>query len=238
MNEQQKLDIINSGKNYFREIIIPNHIKGLKKLKLKDFTINPFLVNYLAAFLCGNVKPESLAKALVYPRILGTSINTSFGQNIQTFISSLDEIVGGASGIEGVDIEFIDAIDGRRKFCQCKAGPQTINKDDVATILGHFKYLLNKSRLDKMNLQLNDLIIGVLYGDENELSANYKMINSHYDVLCGSNFWYHLTGDLNFYHRLSKAFGEVVEEDSIDGSGLIREKVLEIAREIAENGGL
>lgn len=238
MNEQQKLDIINSGKNYFREIIIPNHIKGLKKLKLKDFTINPFLVNYLAAFLSGNVEPESLARALVYPRVLGTSINTSFGQNIQTFISSLDEITGGASGIEGIDIEFIDAIDGRRKYCQCKAGPQTINKDDVATILGHFKYLLNKSRLDKMNLQLNDLIVGVLYGDEKELSANYKVIHSHYDVLCGSNFWYHLTGDLNFYYRLSKAFGEVVEEDSIDGRGLIREKVLEIAREIEAKGGL
>lgn len=179
MNDLQKQAIIESGKKFFREIIIPNHLKSLKKLRLKDFNINPFLINYLAAFLCGNTEPESLAKALVYPRVLGTSINTSFGQNVQTFISSLDEITGCASGIEGIDIEFIDAIDNRRKYCQCKAGPQTINKDDVATILGHFKYIINKSRLDKMSLQLDDLIVGVLYGNQENLSANYKLINSH-----------------------------------------------------------
>ena len=105
------------------------------------------------------------------------------------FISSLEEVIGGASGIEGIDIEFIDAIDGRRKYCQCKASPQTINKDDIATILGHFKYLLNKSRLDKMNLQIDDLIVGVLYGERSRLSAHYKIIDSHYPVFCGSDFW-------------------------------------------------
>lgn len=110
------------------------------------------MINYLAAFLCGDTEPDSLAKALVYPRILGTSLNTSFGQNVQIFISQLQDVVGGASGIDGIDIEFVDAIDGRRKYCQCKAGPQTINKDDIATVLGHFKYLMNKSRLDRMGL--------------------------------------------------------------------------------------
>lgn len=134
MNEEQKLSIIYKGKQYFREIIIPNHLKGLSSLRLKNFNVNPFLVNYLASFLCGDTEPESIAKALVYPRILGTSINTSFGQNVQIFISSLAEVVGNASGIDGIDIEFVDALDGRRKYCQCKAGPQTINKDDVATI--------------------------------------------------------------------------------------------------------
>ena len=46
-----------------------------------------------------------MAKALVYPRILGTSLNTSFGQNIQIFISQLAEIAGCASGIDGIDID-------------------------------------------------------------------------------------------------------------------------------------
>lgn len=121
MTEEQKNQIVESGKEYFRHIIIPNHLKGLDRLQLKDFSINPFLINYLAAFLCGNTEPESLAKALIYPRILGTSINTSFGQNIQIFISGLAEVAGNASGIDGIDIEFIDALDGRRKYCQCKA---------------------------------------------------------------------------------------------------------------------
>lgn len=238
MDNQQKQAIINSGKEYFRSIIIPNHIKNLRKLQLNSFNINPFLINYLAAFLCGDTEPISLAKALVYPRILGTSLNTSFGQNIQIFISQLQEVVGGASGINGIDIEFIDAIDGRRKYCQCKAGPQTINKDDIATILSHFKYLMNKSRLDRMGLQFDDLIVGVMYGEKENLSAFYKAINAHYPVMCGAEFWERLTGDKNFYFCLSKAFGEVVEEDGIDGSKLILDKVNEIADEIKTKGGL
>ena len=238
MTEQQKQAIIESGKEYFRTTIIPNHLKNLQKLKLSSFNINPFLIHYLAAFLCGDTEPRSLAKALVYPRILGTSLNTSFGQNIQVFISSLEEITGGASGIEGIDIEFVDAIDGRRKYCQCKAGPQTINKEDIATILGHFKYLMNKSRLDRMGLQFDDLIVGVLYGERDNLSANYKAIDAHYPVLCGADFWERLTGDKEFYNRLAKAFGEVVEEDGIDGSTLILQKVDEIAQEIIDKGGL
>ena len=238
MTEEQKQSIIASGKQYFREIIIPNHLKGLEKLKLKDFKINPFLVNYLAAFLCGNTKPESLAKALVYPRILGTSINTSFGQNIKIFISSLAQVAGSASGIDGIDIEFVDAVDGRKKYCQCKAGPQTINKDDIQTILGHFKHLHNKARIDRINVQVDDMIVGVLYGEADELSAHYKIIDSHYPVYCGADFWERITGDAQFYNRLAKAFGEVVEEDNIDGSHLIQNKIEEIAKEIEEKGGL
>lgn len=238
MTEEQKLSIIESGKQYFRETIIPNHVRGLEKLKLKDFKINPFLVNYLAAFLCGNTEPESLAKALVYPRILGTSISTSFGQNIQIFISRLAQIAGNASGIDGIDIEFIDALDGRKKYCQCKAGPQTINKDDVATILGHFTHLQNKARLDRLDVNITDMIVGVLYGEPDELSGNYKNIDKTCPVYCGAEFWEHLTGDRHFYHRLAKAFGEVVEEDNIDGSHLILSKIEEIANEIEEKGGL
>lgn len=238
MKKVQKQAIIRSGKEYFRSVIIPNHLRNLEKLSLSSFNFNPFLINYLAAFLCGNTEPESLARALVYPRILGTSLNTSFGQNIQVFISQLQEVVGGASGIDGIDIEFVDALDGRRKYCQCKAGPQTINKDDIATILGHFKYLMNKSRLDRMGLQFDDLVVGVLYGERVNLSANYKAINAHYPVLCGTEFWERLTADKNFYYQLAKAFGEVVEEDGIDGSALILAKVNEIAQEIREKGGL
>jgi len=238
MTEEQKQSIIQSGKEFFRTTIIPNHLNKLRQLRLKDFNYNPFLVNYLAALLCGNTEPQSLAKALVYPRVLGTSINTSFGQNIQIFISQLGQITGNASGIDGIDIEFIDALDGRKKYCQCKAGPQTINKDDIATILGHFKHLLNKARLDRLPIQIDDLIVGILYGEPENISANYKAINGHYPVYCGREFWERLTGDAQFYNKLAKAFGEVVEDDEIDGSELILNKVNDIAKEIEEKGGL
>lgn len=238
MTEDQKQIIIEKGKDYFRNIIIPAHIRNLGKLKLKDFKINPFLVNYLASFLCGDTSSKSLAKALVYPRIMGTSISTSFGQNIQIFISQLAQIAGSASGIDGVDIEFIDALDGRKKYCQCKSGPDTINKDDVATIMGHFVHLQQKARLDRLPIQITDMIVGVLYGEQSELSGHYKNIDKTFPVYCGAEFWEHLTGDVQFYHRLAKAFGEVVEEDNIDGSALIANKIEEIAAEIDEKGGL
>jgi len=238
MTEDQKKAIIESGKGFFRTIIIPSHIKNLNGLKLKDFNINPFLINYLAAFLCGNTEPQSLAKALVYPRVLATSINTTFGSSIQVFISSIQQIISSGSAISGIDIEFEDAIDKRKKYCQCKAGPQTINRDDVDTILGHFRQFKGIARQNKLHVSDDDLIVGVLYGDPIKLSANYKTIATTYPVYCGSDFWEHLTGDGQFYHRLAKAFGEVVEEDNIDGSQLILNKIDEIAREIEDRGGL
>ena len=209
ITEKQKKAIIESGKDYFRSSIIPNHIRNLQKLRLKDFDVNPFLINYLSAFLCGDTTPRSMAKALVYPRILGTSVNTSFGQNIQIFISQLAQIAGCASGIEGIDIEFIDALDGR---------------------------LIGKARLDRIALQMDDMIVGVLYGER--ISANYKTIATTYPVYCGAEFWEHITGDKIFYYQLAKAFGDVVEEDGIDGSALIMQKVEDIAREITEKGSL
>lgn len=238
MTEQQKQAIIESGKQYFRTTIIPSHLKNLEKLTLKSFNVNPFLINYLAAFLCGNTQPESLAKALLYPRILGTSINTTFGQSLQIFISELKEVVGGASLVEGIDIEFIDAIDGRRKYCQCKAGPNTINYNDIDTILDKFNYLKDKARLDRVHIGLEDLIVGVLYGERDDLSRFYITIDKSYPVFCGAEFWEHLTGDKNFYACLSRAFGEVVEEEGIDGSELINNKVKELAQEIIDKGGL
>lgn len=39
-------------------------------------------------------------------------------------------------------------------------------------------------------------------------------------------------------NRLARAFGEVADEDGIDGSALIRDKISEIAGEIRERGGL
>jgi hypothetical protein len=238
MKEEQKLSIIESGKDFFRTNIIPSHIRNLNELKLKDFNINPFLINYLAAFLCGNTKPESLAKALVYPRVLATSINTTFGSSLQIFIAKIQQIISSGSAIPGIDIEFLDAIDQRKKYCQCKAGPQTINRDDVDTILGHFKQFKGIARQNKLHVSDDDLIVGVLYGDAAKLSANYKTIATTYPVYCGVDFWEHLTGDSQFYHRLAKAFGEVVEEDNIDGSQLILNKIEEIAKEIEDRGGL
>ena len=65
---------------------------------------------------------------------------------MQTFISSVLESYG--SLVPGIDLEFIDGLDGRKKYCQAKLGPNTLNKDDITTIHNHFR---NARNLGKTN---------------------------------------------------------------------------------------
>ncbi len=69
MKDSQKNSIIEAGKDFFRYTIIPNHLSGLKKLKLKDFVVNPFLIHYLAAFLCGDTTPEGVRDLYIIKKI-------------------------------------------------------------------------------------------------------------------------------------------------------------------------
>lgn len=212
-SSKQKQDILDAAKVWFRETIAPNHIKNTEKLiDPKEFNINPFLSTYLANFLTGNSEPESIAKALLYPRVLGTSITTSFGTNMQSFVGVVQDVVG--SSTSGVDIEFIDQLDGHKKYCQLKAGPNTINKDDVETIAGHFKSVRNLARTNHLRIPNDDMIVGVLYGEPQELNSHYKRITSQYDyeVVVGQKFWHRLTGDENFYYELGAAVGSVAVE--------------------------
>lgn len=81
-------------------------------------------MKYLANFFTGSMDNESLARVLVYPRVLGTSINTTFGTQMQYFVN---EVLGSQGSLSsGIDIEFVDRIDGMKKYCQIKAGPETI----------------------------------------------------------------------------------------------------------------
>ncbi|MBK5208634.1 MAG: restriction endonuclease [Flavobacteriaceae bacterium] len=230
MDDKLRKQIIENAKTFFREEIVQNHIDGACKRasKLSEYNINPFLFKYLANFLTGNDKPESIARALVLPRILGSSINTSFGMKIQNLISSLFQGLG--STTQGIDIEFIDAIDGRKKYCQLKAGPNTINHDDVTTIINHFNGVRNLARTNNLNVGINDMIVGVVYGEESELSSHYKKIGNSYPVIIGKDFWHRLTGKDDFYYELIDAVGEVALE--VDASKVVEKTISILAKEI------
>lgn len=225
-----KNEIIINAKKFFIEEIAAAHETNTKKLtKLKEFNLNPFLDKYKANFLTGNDSPESIARALIYPRVLATSINTTFGNKMQKFCSNV--LNSFASTTSGIDIEFVDMIDGNKKYCQIKAGPNTINKDDVATINGHFQAIKNLARTNNLNIGLNDLIVGVLYGEKNELSGHYKVIQQSHPVFIGQEFWHRLTGDKDFYLNLSDAMAEVAKE--YDSKDLLEKVIKELAKEIA-----
>lgn len=234
LNEKDLSDIIEKAKDFFRNEIAPSHVANTKKLtKLKEFNLNPFLDKYKASYLTGSIEPLSIAKALVYPRILGTSINTTFGNKLQLFCSEVLE--GFKSTTSGIDIEYIDKIDGSRKYCQIKAGPNTINKDDVESIKGHFAKVRNLARTNGQRIALDDLVVGIFYGTRKELSGHYKKIDIDYPVFIGKEFWYRLTGDPVFYDKLTDAIGEVASE--YDSSELIEQVIIELAAEISKLPG-
>lgn len=199
MNEEKLLEIITK---YFKEKIFENHkINSLKThSKLKAYKINPIIVKYLSKILENDFTPIGIAKALYYPRILGTSINTSFGTRIQNMFVELKLAEG--SLIKGMDIEFIDKIDNRKKWCQLKSGPNTINSGDVNPLLRKFTTVTNLARTNSMNLNNADLILGVLYGEEDQLSQHYLNINKQFPVIIGKEFWHRITGYPDFYDKL------------------------------------
>jgi hypothetical protein len=223
-------NIINNFKKFFREEIARNHVRNTENLRLKKFNINPFLVRYKARFLNGNDDALSIARALVYPRVLGTSIDTTFGTALQKYCSQILE--GFASTTSGIDIEFIDKLDGRRKYCQVKAGPNTINRDDVPTIKGHFDGVRNLARTNHLSIGLNDLIVGVFYGTPKQLSGHYRTLNNDYPVIVGQEFWHRLTGHEDFYEILSEAMGDIALE--YDSSELVEKVIYQVADEIEE----
>lgn len=210
ISTDDKKAILIKAQEWFSESIAANHIKNTEKLAApSQFNINPFLVYYLANFLTGNSDKKSLAKALVYPRVLGTSITTTFGNHIQKFASTVLDSFG--STTSGIDIEFIDQIDGKKKYCQMKSGPDTINKDDVVTISNHLKKVISLARTNNQTIGYDQLVVGVVYGERSELNSFYKILESkyHHPIHIGQDFWQRLTGDENFYKDLAVAIGEV-----------------------------
>lgn len=226
----EKEEILEKAKQWFRETIATNHIANTQKLKnSSEFNINPFITVYLANFLTGDSTPESIAKALILPRCLGTSITTSFGQNLQSLTSILLEAYG--STTSGIDIEFMDHLDGHKKYCQLKAGPNTINKDDVETISGHFGAATRLARTNNVRVSVDDFVVGILYGDTADISAHYRRITTQYNypVFIGKDFWHRLTGDEDFYSDLLTAFASVAEES--DFSKELEDVIAELAKD-------
>jgi type II restriction endonuclease EcoO109I-like protein len=223
-------DLLQTIATYFEEIIFHNHKKNVIKehSKLKSYKINPIIVKYLSKVLEDNYTPIGIAKALYYPRVLGTSITTSFGTRIQRMFVEIGLADG--SLIPEMDIEFIDKIDNRRKWCQLKSGPNTLNSGDVKPLLRKFSKVANLGRTNAMNLRNTDLILGVLYGSEDQLSQHYKLIDETYPVIVGVDFWHRLTGFSDFYSKLVDSLDSLIL--NIDTENFFEQGYMELAAEI------
>ena len=232
MTEKQ---LINDIVDYFKTNIFENHINASLKIhsSLKAYNINPILVKYLSKVLEGEYSPEGIAKALYYPRVLGTSINTSFGTRIQNMFVDLG--IADGSLIKGMDIEFIDKIDKRKKWCQIKSGPNTINAEDVKPLIKKFSETITLARTNNAlkNINNNDFVVGVLYGEMNDLSMHYKVIDTKHPVYIGADFWYRITGYKNFYLNLVEALHLCI--NNLDTKDMIQKGYLNLADEIRKS---
>lgn len=235
MKAKTQNEIIQEIVEYFNVYIFDNHIKASLNThsKLKSYNINPIVVKYLSKVLENSYTSTGVAKALFYPRVLGTSINTSFGTRIQNMFVDLQIAEG--SLIKGMDIEFIDKIDNRRKWCQLKSGPNTINSEDVKPLIKKFTYTINLARTNRAftNVNNTDFIVGVLYGEQSELSMHYKVIDKTHPVVIGKDFWHRVTGFPKFYDGLVEELHLLIE--NIDTQNLINEGVEKLAEEIASS---
>jgi hypothetical protein len=231
MNKKEKENILSRFKVWFKDSLIESHRKNTEKLKdIRAFNINPFLLYYLANYLEGNSNPESLAKALVYPRALGTSITTSFGTQMQSFIT----VVLGAKGSlgSGLDFEFYDQLDKRVKYCQLKSGPNAINKDDIKTIIDHFKALRNLGRTNNKKIDIDDLVFCLTYGDNSEKNSFIKELEKEHPVYIGKEFWQRYTGDENFYRDLIVAANDVAKE--VNMKPIVDEVIKDLSKKIED----
>lgn len=232
MSEQ---DLINKIVEYFQKNIFENHISASleKHSQLKSYNINPIVVRYLSEILEGNYSPMGVAKALFLPRVLGTSINTSFGTRIQNMFIDLN--IASGSMIKGMDIEFTDQIDNRKKWYQLKAGPNTINSEDVNPLLKKFNDTINLARTNRAmkNINNTDFMVGIIYGKESELSQHYKRINETFPVVIGKDFWHRLTGYPNFYENLIVALYSSI--DTLETKDVLNVGCEKLAQEIEKS---
>lgn len=211
----EKDQILTAAKKWFKDDVITSHVRNTESLtNIKKLVVNPFTAIYLANFLSGDTSPESIAKALLYPRVLGTSISTSFGERMQKFIGVVKDAYG--STTSGIDIEFEDKVDGLHKYCQLKAGPTNINKDGAENIISHFKAAMRLANTNNNNLTHYNFMVGVLYGKPHELNGFFKSIPKKelFQVCVGNDFWNRLTGDKDFYDDLIEAIASVSVDDT------------------------
>lgn len=232
MEQDRKKKLLESAKKWWKKNVIESHKTKTKKLSSSDkFSINPFLVIYLANFLDGKNDAKSIAKSLIYPRALGTSPNTIFGTEFQKMLVDIfDEIDG--STVKGIDIEYTDRTDGRRKYCQIKAGPNVINYDDVSTIKDHFKKAAALARTNSVDAKHEDFQLCILYGEPNQKSNFIKKVEEDYTVLIGKEFWQRAIGDGGFYKDLFVALKEVSEKCNC--KKLVADTVNDLSKDITE----
>ncbi len=205
-------DLASNIQKYLEQNLYIAHQKNSfkKNSKLSSYKINPLTIRYLSKTLDGGYTPRGVAMALYYPRVLGTSLVTTFGTVIQKMFIELN--IAESSLLSGMDIQFIDQLDGHLKYCQLKAGPNTLNSIDVSPMKSKFDKIRNRARTNGERINNEDMIVGVIYGNRSDLSRHYQNIDKTYPVYVGADLWFRLTGLDDVYSKIEFKINSLIEE--------------------------
>jgi len=159
------------------EQFVRNRARAIRRLKIEDLNINPFLIRILAKEM-GLNDAKSIVRWLVNQRLERGTV-TSFGIALQDAAKVFSE----GTGVEGADI--LKTKQGRHHHMQVKSGPNTIPKDLGVRIS---QLLRSAQRRNRGSVAL----FGMCYGSKQQVSnivRQYVEQEGGINWLSGREFW-------------------------------------------------
>lgn len=206
----------------FRKFLL-NRIQTVKKLKMGDLDINPFLIRILSHEL-GLDNSEAIVRWLINQRIERGTV-TSFGIALQDAAKVFSE----GTGVEGADI--LKTKKGKHHHIQVKSGPNTIPKDLGVRIA---QLLRSAQRRNRGSIAL----YGMCYGSKARVSSivrKYVQEEGGIDWISGREFWEFISDDPQCLEEIYEVVANVgsrftdLKEQSL--SEVIRTKIQELTNE-------
>lgn len=180
----------------FRKFLL-NRVKTVRKLKISDLDINPFLIRILSHELALD-NSEAIVRWLVNQRLERGAV-TSFGIALQ----DASKVFSEGTGVEGADILKTKA--GRHYHIQVKSGPNTVPKDLGVRIA---QLLRSAQRRNRGSTAL----YGMCYGNETRVSSivkKYVQEEGGVDWISGRKFWEFISDDPQCLEQIYEIAGEV-----------------------------
>lgn len=180
----------------FRKFLL-NRIKTVRRLKMRDLDINPFLIRILSHEL-GLSNSEAIVKWLISQRLERGTV-TSFGIALQNAAKVFSE----GTGVEGADV--LKTKKGRHHHIQVKSGPNTIPKDLGVRIA---QLLRSAQRRNRGSLAL----YGMCYGNKARVSSivrKYVQEEGGVDWISGREFWEFVSDDPKCLEKIYKIAADV-----------------------------
>ncbi len=205
-------------RNQIKEIFkkfLRNRACKIRRLKIEDLNINPFLIRILAKEM-GLNDAASIVKWLVSQRLERGTV-TSFGDALQKAAKVFSE----GTGVEGADIMKVKC--GHHCYIQVKSGPNTVPKDLGVQIS---KLLRSAQRRNSGSYA----IFGMCYGNKNQVSnvvKRYVEEEGGISWIAGREFWEFISDNPDCIDEIYTIASEASEEFR-DAKGQTLSEILDI----------